>query len=109
MIEQDAVAGFSVAGQLVAVAGSAVSRRARRFNPLPPGSMAPSGTPAVVLAFLRAAPGFKTEGQIVFATGRSRSAVSWALLTLTRRGLIRAIPDAIRNARYRRYAALTVD
>lgn len=75
-----------------------------RFNPKPPGVIREGSASEAVLMCLMAAPGFRTEGQLVFATGRSRAAISWALLYLQRLGLVKAVPDAARNARYKRYA-----
>ena len=83
-----------------------------RHNPRPPGVIREGSASAAVLAFLLSSGRFHGEASIRFATGRSHSAVSWALLYLRGLGLIVAAPDTRRdgrnaNARYLRYRAVT--
>ena len=47
----------------------------------------------------------KTEAEILRGTGRTHSAVSWALLFLRRIGMVESVPDYKRNLRYLRYRA----
>lgn len=74
-----------------------------RFNPRPPGVIVEGSASDDVLKFMRSSLGMKTEAQIRWATKRSHSAVSWALMYLTRRGLIESRLDPARNSRYRKY------
>jgi hypothetical protein len=75
-----------------------------RFNPHPPGQIqAGSGTDAV-LKFLAQAPDrWHTRSQIILRTGRSGKAIDWAISFLIQQQLIRAVQDATRNPRYRRF------
>lgn len=75
----------------------------RKFNPRPAGVIQPGSATEAVMAFLKTSPGLKTEAQIVWATKRSHSAVSWALLRLRAWNMIDAIGDPARNALYHRY------
>jgi DNA-binding transcriptional ArsR family regulator len=75
----------------------------KRFNPRPPGVIQPGSATEAVYDFLAKAPGLKTEAQIVWATKRTHSAVSWSLLRLRSWGKIEAINDPSRNSRYMRY------
>jgi DNA-binding transcriptional ArsR family regulator len=77
----------------------------RKFNPRPPGVTQGDSATVAVLAFLELSPGLKTEAQIVWATKRTHSAVSWALLRLRKWGKIDAVPDPSRSSRYYRYRA----
>lgn len=72
----------------------------------PRGEIRKGGTTEAVLAYLKTYPGFRTEAQIRWALNRSHASVSWALLFLVKQKLIRAVPDAHRNSRYQRYAAV---
>lgn len=76
-----------------------------RFNPRPAGVIREGSASEAVLKFLRASPGFRNESQILWATKRSHSAISWALMYLARQGLIESAPEIHRNTRYRRYRA----
>lgn len=75
----------------------------KHFNPRPPGVTQGDSATVAVLAFLESSPGLKTEAQIVWATKRTHSAVSWALIRLRSWGKIEAVPDPSRNQRYYRY------
>lgn len=95
----------SLVGALSAATSTPASRP-QRFNPRPAGFIQPGGATEKVLAVLRAEPArFWTAGQIEAAVGRSRSAVSWALLYLRDRGLIDVVGDGTRNSRYLRYTS----
>ena len=91
--------------QAIAYAVSHSSAPPVRFNPRPPGVIREGSASDAVLQFLRSAPGFRNESQIIWQTKRSHSAVSWSLLYLQRQGLIEAMPEVHRNARYKRYRA----
>lgn len=95
----------SILGQLMALPlpEQQIKRQAPRR---PAGEIRPGGASEAVLDYLVAVGGFRTEAQIRFATGRSHAAVSWALLFLKGRGLVKAVPDVARNTRYCRYCAM---
>ncbi len=95
----------SMLGQLLTLPVSALQQAKRRQSSRPAGEIRTGGATEAVLNYLLRVPGFKTEAQIRFATGRSHAAVSWALLFLKGRGLVKAVPDVARNARYCRYCA----
>ena len=75
----------------------------RRQSSRPAGEIRTGGATEAVLNYLLRVPGFKTEAQIRFATGRSHAAVSWALLFLKGQCLIECVPDTHRSAKYLRY------
>ncbi len=97
----------SIAAQLTAASG-AICRQARgarrRRHPLS-GVLLEAGASMAVLTYLRGEKGYRTAADILQGTGRSHSAVSWALLFLRRIGLVESVPDSRRNARYLRYRA----
>ena len=80
--------------------------RPTRLNPRPPGVIRPGSATEAVLRFLQEHPGrlFRHQ-QIVQNCGRSKVAVDWGLAYLRKQGLVDAIPDPLRNARYMRYRA----
>jgi hypothetical protein len=92
--------------QIALASGTLEAEAKQRFNPRPPGVIREGSASEAVLMVLRSAPGFRTEGQLVFATKRSHAAVSWALLYLQQLGLVKAVPDVARNTRYKRYACV---
>ena len=77
----------------------------KRFNPRPAGVIRHGSSNHLVLTFLLESPGFKTEAQIRWHTGLPHSKVSWACLYLRRNGLVEALPDHARCARYCKYRA----
>jgi len=75
-----------------------------RFNPRPPGVIREGSTTQLVLVYMRERPQqLHPHWQIVAGVGRSKVAVDWALAFLRKQGLVDAIPDRGRNARYFRY------
>lgn len=94
----------SLISQLMACAVSQPPAPRKRFNPRPPGVIQRGSATDAVLAFLRESGRFHTMAQIMWKTGRSHSAVSWALIRLRAWGLVRTIGDTSRNSRYLRYA-----
>ena len=92
---------FSMLQQIVA--GAKRQEPPKRFNPRPPGVIQEGSATEAVLSFLTESPGLKTEAQIVWATKRTHSAVSWALLRLRSWHKIDAVEDPSRNSRYFRY------
>jgi hypothetical protein len=76
-----------------------------RFNPRPAGVIRAGSASDAVLKYLQENGGFRTECQMLWATKRSHSAISWACLYLIRQGLIEARPDTARNSRYLKYRA----
>lgn len=97
----------SIAAQLTAASGAICrqARGARRRHPLS-GVLMEAGASMAVLTYLRGeGGGYRTAADILQGTGRSHSAVSWALLFLRRIGLVESVPDSRRNARYLRYRA----
>ena len=89
--------------QTIASANAQVPEAPDRFNPRPPGAIIEGSASDDVLKFMRSSPGMKTEAQMRWATKRSHSAISWALLYLARQGLIESRLDPLRNSRYRKY------
>ena len=92
---------FSILGQLVSAGASGMARaEARpRQRPLSPRVRK-------VMAFLLSSQSeFRRQHEVREATGLDHSAVCWALLLLRRNGLVDAVPDSARNARYFRYRA----
>ncbi len=78
-----------------------------RYNPRPPGVIRLGSATEATLLFLRdAAPRWLAFHQIQAGTGRSRVAVSWALLYLRSQQLVECVGDAARNPRYLRYRAI---
>lgn len=75
------------------------------YNPNPPGSIKEGSATEAVLAFLESTGCFHTMAQIMWKTGRSHSAVSWALIRLLQSGKVESIDDPTRHARYKRYRA----
>ena len=74
-----------------------------RYNPRPQGVIRPDSATEAVLAILRAQPRrWWQHNELVKATGKSYTAVNWAVLYLRRRQLCETTPDG-RNARYWRY------
>lgn len=92
---------FNLAYQLAAAAGGTPAPR----KPRPIEVMRDGSATAAVLEYLRLEPVFRMEAEIRAATGRSHSAVSWALLVLRARGYVLCVPDVVRNSRYLRYRA----
>lgn len=87
-----------------AQAAAATPPPPERFNPRPLGVIRDGSTTQLVLVFLQARPHqLFPHWQIVSAVGRSKVAVDWALAFLRQQGLVDAIPDRGRNARYFRY------
>lgn len=98
---------FSLAAQFLAIAGDCnqAAKKKQQFNPRPKGSIQAGSATDVVLAFLQETHRFHTMAQIIWKTGRTHSAVSWALIRLREWGKVEAIEDPSRNARYFRYRA----
>lgn len=70
------------------------------------GVLMEAGASMAVLKYLRGEGGeYRTAADILQGTGRSHSAVSWALLFLRRIGIVESVPDSRRNKRYLRYRA----
>jgi hypothetical protein len=96
----------SMLSQIVAgVATAAAEHHDRRFNPRPPGVPQPGGATEAVLAVLVDSGAALTEGQLVWKTGKSRSAVTWAIFRLKHWQKIDVLSDGARNSRYCRYRA----
>lgn len=94
---------ISMLQQLVDAKPARRRERPKRFNPRPPGVIQEGIASEAVLAFLTESPGLKTEAQIVSATKRTHSAVSWALIRLRTWEKIEAVADRGRHSRYFRY------
>ena len=93
-----------VARQIEAINVTSARPPLMRFNPRPPGVIQPGSASDAVLSILSESPGrFFTCEQLIRATGRSRAALSFALLYLRDQGRIEAFPDAARNPRFLRY------
>lgn len=76
----------------------------RRFNPRPPGSIQPGGTPSLILEVLTATPGrWWSAQELIELTERVPSSVTWSLFILRQRGLIVGDIDHGRCSRYMRY------
>lgn len=69
------------------------------------GVLMEAGASMAVLKYLRVEGEYRVAAEIIQGTGRSHSAVSWALLFLRRIGLVESVPDSRRNPRYLRYRA----
>ena len=95
---------FGLSYQLAAASGRANPRPAIH-KPRTVSVMREESATSAVLEYLRQEPVFRMEAEILAATGRSHSAVSWALLVLRKRGYVLCVPDVIRNSRYLRYKA----
>lgn len=78
-------------------------RPRQRFNPRPAGVIREGSATDAVLKYLRESPGFRTHAQIAWATGRSRSQITWGLIYLRRLKLIDEVADTTRNSKYLRY------
>lgn len=92
--------------QIVAgVATASADHHDKRFNPRPPGVPQPGGATEAVLAVLVDSGAALTEGQLVWKTGKSRSAVTWAIFRLKHWKKIDVLSDGARNSRYCRYRA----
>jgi hypothetical protein len=77
---------------------------APRFNPHPPGQIQQGSGTAAILDFLRQHPDkWHTRAQIIFGTRRSQKSCDWGIAFLVQQGLVRAVQDASRNPRYRRF------
>lgn len=76
----------------------------KRFNPRPSGVPVPGGATEAVLQVLVTTGAALTEGQLIWMTGKSRSAVTWAIFRLRHWQKIEVLSDA-RNLRYCRYRA----
>ena len=96
----------SLSAQLAAASGAICrqTRKARQHHPLS-GVLMEAGASMAVLKYLRGEEGYRTTAEILHGTGRSHSAVSWALLFLRRIDLVESVPDSRRNPRYLRYRA----
>ena len=94
--------------QLKAAAAAAPAKpeQRQRYNPSPAGQPRPGSATDAVLAELRRTGAALTEAQLLWATKRSHSAVSWSLLRLVDWGVVDKIPDPTRHARYCRYRAV---
>ena len=93
-----------VAGQLAGA--RRVEPATLKFNPRPPGVIQAGSASEAVLRVLRAHPEtFFTNGQLIKLTGRSHSAISWALKFLAQHGHIKTIKDGARNERWFLYLA----
>ncbi len=74
--------------QLAAARTGAPLKRAR-YNPRPPGQVREGSATAVVLALMQAHPKRRwRRAQLLILTGRTESAVDWALAYLCHQGLI---------------------
>jgi DNA-binding transcriptional ArsR family regulator len=96
---------FSLVAQMSALEGSTSSQCAKNKRGATTAAMTADGASSAVLRYLRGASGTKTEAEILRGTGRTHSAVSWALLFLRRLGMVESVPDYKRNLRYLRYRA----
>lgn len=95
---------FTLVGQ-IRMARGVVFRKAPQRPPKTFPELRATSASSQVLVFLRNAGGYHRCCEILAGTGRSHSAVSWALLYLRARGLVERVPDAARNSRYLRYKA----
>ena len=93
----------SLSAQLTAASGAICrqARGARKHHPLS-GVLMEAGASMAVLKYLRDEGEYRTAAEILHGTGRSHSAVSWALLFLRRIGRVESVPDSRRNQRYLR-------
>lgn len=76
-----------------------------RFNPRPPGVICSGSATEAVYQILRETGIYMTEGQLTWKTGRSHSAVSWALIRLVQWGKVEKTSDP-RSVKYNRYRAV---
>lgn len=91
---------FSILGQLVSAGASGMARAEAR-----PRQRTLSPRARQVMAFLSSQSEYRRQHEVREATGLAHSAVCWALLLLRKHGLVDAVPDSARNARYLRYRA----
>ena len=89
--------------QSIVVANDHAGQRPQRYNPRPPGVVREGSVSDAILKYMATSPGMKTESQLIWATKRGHSVVSWSLLYLQRQGLIESRLDTTRNSRYRKY------
>lgn len=88
------------------VSSAAVVRKEpkERPNPYPKGFYKEGSATTAVLAVMKENPGAMfTESQFRWKTGKSHSAVSWALLRLKRNGRIDVFGNGSTNPRFCRY------
>lgn len=90
---------------MIQLANLSAEKKPVHFNPRPPGVIRAGSASDVVFRFLQSSPGMRNEAQIRWATKRSHSAVSWALIYLISIGKVESVPDVARNTRYKRYRA----
>lgn len=74
-----------------------------KFQPRPAGVIVTDSASDVVLKCMREMGGWVAEGQVRYRTGLNHARASWALLYLTKIGLVESRQDTTRNSRYRRY------
>lgn len=86
------------------LAAAAAWRPPRNNRPLA-GKPKAKGASIEVLRYLREQSDFKMAGEIRRTTGRSHSAICWALRFLRQIGAVEAVPDRRRNPRYLLYRA----
>lgn len=91
---------FSLQSQILSASPGSMRRQAER-----PKSRMRSPLARQVLEFLAAHQGYKRQHEVRAGTGLRHSSACWALLLLRKHGLIDAVPDGNRNARYLRYKA----
>ncbi len=84
---------------------TAMALEVPRYNPHPAGVIREGSASQAILAYLGAQqPGrFVPSAELIKATGRPHSAVSWSLVYLRGLGLVEVVPDGARNPRYNRY------
>lgn len=88
--------------------GAQMQHHVRRHNPRPAGVIRDCSATQAVQTVLQMRQGvFFRHGDLVYLTGRSTKAVCFALRYLQGQGVVRAVPDLIRNPRYLRYSATT--
>lgn len=92
-----------VVQQMDAARAAGAKPKPYRPNPRPPGVIQPDSATDAVLRLMRSAPGRRWHrAQLLHLTGRTESAVDWALLYLRRQGRIEVLAaTASRQFRYR--------
>lgn len=103
MVHMTAATVFSLQSQLLSAGSVCRKRPAARQKQRMRSPLAQQ-----VLEFLAAQQEYKRQHEVREGTGLRHSAACWALLLLRKHGLVDAVPDGNRNARYLRYKAKVV-
>lgn len=98
--------GWWAAQQLALLAEQRAKPVLERFNPRPLGVIQKGSTTDEILQFLtKNKDRFFTCEQLMKASGRTHSAVSFSLIYLREQKLVETVQDEQRNSRYLRYRA----